>query len=42
VLRPGLSQIVSAQPPGDTRLRTHFDRVTEAVEQWCRETKLAA
>jgi hypothetical protein len=42
VLRPGLSQIVSAQPPGDTRLRTHFDRVTEAVEQWCREAKLAA
>lgn len=42
VLRPGLSQIVSAQPPGDTRLRSHFDRTTEAVEQWCRDVKLAA
>ena len=31
VLRPGLSQIVSAQPPGDTRLRSHFDRITEAA-----------
>jgi hypothetical protein len=42
VLRPGLSQIVSAQPPGDTRLRSHFDKATEAVEQWCRDAKLAA
>lgn len=42
LLRPGLSQILSPKPPGDTRLRTHFDKVTEAVEQWCRDAKLAA
>jgi hypothetical protein len=42
LLRPGLSQIVSAKPPGDARLRSHFDKVTEAVEQWCRDAKLAA
>ena len=42
VLRPGLSHIVSAQPPGDTRLRSHFDKTTEAIEQWCRDAKLAA
>jgi len=42
VLRPGLSQIVSPKPPGDTRLRTYFDRTTEAIEQWCRDAKLAA
>ncbi len=42
LLRPGLSQIVPQKPPGDTRLRTHFDKVTEAVVQWCREAKLAA
>lgn len=42
VLRPGLSQIVSAKPPGDTRLRSYFDKTTEAIEQWCRDAKLAA
>jgi hypothetical protein len=42
VLRPGLSQIISAQPPGDARLRTHFDRATAAIQQWCRDVKLAA
>lgn len=31
-----------AQPPGDTRLRTYFDKATEAIEQWCRDAKLAA
>jgi hypothetical protein len=42
VLRPGLSLIISPKPPGDTCLRTHFDKVTEAVDQWCRDAKLAA
>lgn len=42
LLRPGLSQIVSPQPPGDTRLRSHFDRTTEAIQQWCRDVKLVA
>src|ERR1700730_9259284 len=42
VLRPGLSQIIAAQPPGDTRLRRHFDKTTEAIQQWCRDAKLAA
>jgi hypothetical protein len=42
LLRPGLSQIVSPKPPGDTRLRLHFDKATEAIEQWCRDAKLAA
>jgi hypothetical protein len=42
LLRPGLSQLLSLEPPGDTRLRTHFDKVTEAIQQWCRDAKLAA
>lgn len=42
LLRPGLSQILSAEPPGDTRLRSHFDKTTEAIQQWCRDAKLAA
>jgi hypothetical protein len=42
VLRPGLSQIVSLKPPADTRLRRHFDKATEAIQQWCRDAKLAA
>ena len=42
LLRPGLSQIVSAKPPGDTRLRLYFDKATEAIQQWCRDAKLAA
>ena len=42
LLRPGLSQIVSAKPPGDTRLRSYFDKATEAIQQWCRDAKLAA
>ncbi|MGI9065358.1 MAG: hypothetical protein ACR2HX_03010 [Pyrinomonadaceae bacterium] len=42
VLRPGLSQVVSPKPPGDIPLRLHFDKVTEAIEQWCRDAKLAA
>jgi hypothetical protein len=42
LLRPGLSQIMAPAPPGDTRLRTHFDKATEAIHQWCRDAKLAA
>lgn len=42
VLRPGLSQIVSAKPPGDARLRSCFDKTAQAIEQWCRDAKLAA
>lgn len=42
LLRPGLSQIMADKPPGDTRLRRHFDKATEAIEQWCRDAKLAA
>lgn len=42
VLRPGLSQIAAEKPPGDARLRHHFDKATEAVERWCRDVKLAA
>jgi len=42
LLRRGLSQIVSARPPGDSRLRLHFDKATEAIQQWCRDAKLAA
>ena len=42
VLRPGLSQLVSDKPPGDVRLRLHFDKATEAVQRWCRDAKLAA
>ncbi len=42
LLRPGLSQIVSPKPPGDTRLRSYFDKTTEAIQQWCRDAKLAA
>ena len=42
LLRPGLSQIVPPKPPGDIRLRQYFDKATEAVEQWCRDAKLAA
>jgi hypothetical protein len=42
LLRPGLSQIVAAEPPGDTRLRRHFDKATEAIQEWCRDAKLAA
>ena len=42
VLRPGLSQIVSPKPQGDTRLRSYFDKATEAIQQWCRDAKLAA
>jgi hypothetical protein len=42
LLRPALSQIVSPKPPGDARLRLHFDKATEAIDQWCRAAKLAA
>ena len=42
LLRPGLSQIVALKPPGDDRLRRHFDQVANSIEQWCREAKLAA
>lgn len=42
LLRPGLSQIMAAEPPGDNRLRIHFDKTTEAIQQWCRDEKLAA
>jgi hypothetical protein len=42
VLRPGLSQLVPDKPPGDARLRLLSDKVTEAIEQWCRDAKLAA
>jgi hypothetical protein len=42
LLRPGLSQIMPAKPPGDTRLRIHFDKATEAIAQWCRDAKLVA
>jgi hypothetical protein len=42
LLRPGLSQIMAPEPPGDTRLRIHFDKATEAIKLWCREAKLAA
>ena len=42
LLRPALSQLVSNEPPGDVRLRFHFDQATEAVARWCRDAKLAA
>jgi len=42
LLRPGLSQIAAPDPPGDNRLRSHFDKTSEAIEQWCRDAKLAA
>jgi hypothetical protein len=42
LLRPGLSQVMADKPPGDTRLRAHFDKAAEAIQQWCREAKLVA
>jgi hypothetical protein len=42
LLRPGLSQIMAIEPPGDTRLRSHFEKATAAIQQWCRDAKLAA
>ncbi len=42
LLRPGLSQIMALEPPGDTRLRTHFEKATAAIQQWSRDAKLAA
>jgi len=42
LLRPGLSQIMALEPPGDVRLRTHFEKASAAIQQWSRDAKLAA
>ena len=41
LLRPGLSQIMALEPPGDSRLRSHFEKATAAIQLWCQDAKLA-
>lgn len=42
LLRPGLSLIHPDAPPGDSRLRTLFDKIDTEIETLCRSSKLVA
>jgi len=42
ILRPGLARITPVAPAANSVLRTSFDRLENAVEDWCATAKLAA
>ena len=42
LLRPKLSEIMSAGPPGGSRLRAVFDRLQLEIDRCCEEAKLVA
>ena len=42
LLRPKLAEIMPAGPPGDSALRTAFDRLQAEINRCCEEQKLVA
>ena len=42
LLRPKLAEIMPAGPPGDSTLRTAFDRLKSEIDRCCEEAKLIA
>jgi len=42
ILRPGLAVVLSPLPPNDSALRGAFDRLEQAMTDWCAQVKLAA
>jgi hypothetical protein len=42
LLRPKLAEILSQSPPGDSSLRSAFDRLQTEINRCCQEQKLAA
>jgi hypothetical protein len=42
LLRPKLAEIMSVGPPGDSNLRSAFDRLQVEIDRCCEDQKLAA
>ena len=42
VIRPGLSIVMPQQPPNSSTLRSSFDALETAMDNWCQRAKLAA
>jgi hypothetical protein len=42
IMRPGLSQVMSEAPAGDSTLRRQFDQLEAAMDKWVERAKLAA
>ncbi|MBI3370853.1 MAG: hypothetical protein HY017_03715 [Betaproteobacteria bacterium] len=42
VIRPGLSIVMPARPPNSSTLRSSFDALETAMDNWCQRAKLAA
>ena len=41
-LRPGLATVVPDTAPNDSALRRAFERLEDAMDDWCAEPKVAA